>query len=259
MSTKILFIIPSKQRAEVFAKYTFRWLKNSGVDYVVMLEKPDVEAYKAIGLDGEHIITMLKLNQGLGYSLQTGKEYAEHMGYDAIFKLDDDIIWFSLRGVHMKKDPEERTQQFTDSFKYALKLTQQILDKKPKVGAVCFPYRNQMYEKKDYELNKKLQTAYAVRLNVYKPIPQISSQEDYYAYITVRKAGYSTVRLSNIGIDLGIEVGQGEGGLQSEVFNRQEMAGKEVRLIQSMFSGIAIKKKPGTSWGYEIDFKRTKL
>lgn len=258
---KILTIVPSKQRVEEFERYTWRWLQHIESDYVIMLEESDVSDYcSKLGIPKENIISLSQSNQGLGYSLMCASIYAKDSGYEAIFKIDDDVNKFRKRKQPEPESEEEGTKQRVENFKYALKLVDQILSENKQVGAVGFPYDNQMYETSDFSVNKKLQTCYAVRLDLYNPIPEISSQEDYYAYINVRKAGYKTVRLDNLGISLGIDVGQGDGGLQSkDLMARQESAKKEVQLLQKMFPGLAVKKKEGTAWGYEIDFRRSKL
>lgn len=255
---KILIFVPSKNRVEIFEKYTFRWLKEL-MDYKVFLEPQDVEAYKTLGLDDENIVVLPENNQGLGYSLSKVKQYAEDNSYDAVWKIDDDIKSFIRKGTkETGLSEEERTYARADAFRDALRVVEDVLSKKPQVGAIGFPYSFQQWQtEKNIDLDKKLQTSYIVRTNLFSPKPEISTQEDYYAYIRVRMAGYHSARINVFGLDLGVEVGGGTGGLQD--FDRATMSETEKELIKQEFPNIVFKKKADRAWGWEVDFKKSNL
>ncbi len=69
---RVLAIVPSKGRADVFAKYGKKFVDSLGVDSVVVLEKEDYDNY-----DHPNKLMLEKSNAGLGYSLSCGKQYAK--------------------------------------------------------------------------------------------------------------------------------------------------------------------------------------
>lgn len=251
---KTLCIIPSKGRPEELAKYTLEWIVDSGVAYVVVVEPKEAKLYEPLGCP---LMVLPKNDRGLGYSLGHAREFAFERGYEAIWKIDDDIKKFRKRYQHVHKDPLKAHEQRVETFLELYRLVGHIMYTKPRVGAIGFPYDGQMFGDRPYELNKKLQTSYVIRTKLYNPRPDISTQEDYHTSIQVLKAGYKLIRLSHYGIALGIEVGKGAGGLQS--FDRKKLAEAEMKLLKKEYPGLAFKYKSGTNWGYEVDFKRSRM
>lgn len=99
---KTLVIVPSKQRPEVFEKYTKPFITNLGLDSLLILEKEDYKNYNFYNK-----LELKESNQRLGYALLQGKKYAEKHGYDLIFKIDDDVKEIG----NVKKDLEKIYKQ----------------------------------------------------------------------------------------------------------------------------------------------------
>lgn len=251
---RILKFVPSKNRAEIFKKHTASWL-NPDEDTKLFIEPQDREQYSFV--PEENIVVLPENDKGLGYSLYNVKQYAVEHGYDAIWKIDDDIGKFRKRKQKQPENPAERILQKQSNFDEIEKVATQILRNKKQVGAIGFPYDNEMYEAKDYSINQKLQTSYIVRTELFDPRPEISTQEDYWAYIHVRMQGYAVVRFGNYGISLGVEVGGGTGGLQD--FDRKQLITGEMEYIRNIYPNIVFKAKPNSKWGYEVDFVKSKL
>jgi hypothetical protein len=185
-----------------------------------------------------NVVLLNENNRGLGYATATAKEYAVQHGYDLLFKVDDDVQ--AIGSV------EQDIERLMRAFEI------------PTIGAVCFPYSFEFYAKTDKlfsRANKRVQTCYIIRTEAYKPTEQVSTFEDFYQFLLLRQAGYDTLYCSKHLIKCK-PVGGGKGGLQ--LFDRKEMAKREIALFQSIDPTIGIVHKPEKPWCYEPKFTSPK-
>jgi len=227
---KCLVIIPSKARPDNIAKYTIPFVESMGLDYRIFVEPQDEQNYIAF----PNVIILPANNRGLGYSTMYAKKYAIDNGYDLIFKIDDDVQAIG----EIQKDLDKILASFKIS----------------KVGAVVFPYDFEFYAKTEKlftRVNKRIQTCYIIRTSLYKPSEEISTFEDFYEYLLLRQKGYDTLYCSKHLIKCS-PVGQGKGGLQ--VFDRSEMALKEIQIFKSIDPSIEVIEKPKKPWKFEPKF-----
>ena len=227
---RCLVIIPSKARPNNIKKYTIPFVKRLGLDYRIFVEPQDEQNYSEF----QNVIILPANDKGLGYSTMCAKKYAVNNGYDLVFKIDDDVK--SIGEI------EKDIHKILASFKIS------------KVGAVVFPYDFEFYAKTEKlftRVNKRIQTCYIIRTSIYKPSDEISTFEDFYEYLLLRQKGYDTLYCSKHLIKCS-PVGQGKGGLQ--VFDRSEMALKEIQIFKSIDSSIEVIEKPDKPWKYEPKF-----
>jgi hypothetical protein len=230
---KCLVFIASKARADVLMSNALPFAKRLGLDYRIFVEPQDEQAYKM-----SNVVLLRENNRGLGYATASAKEYAVRHGYELLFKVDDDVQ--SIGSV----------EQDIDRLIRAFKM--------PTIGAVCFPYSFEFYAKTDKlfsRVNKRMQTCYMVRTEAYSPSSQVSTFEDFYQFLQLRQLGYDTLYCSKHLIKCK-PVGGGKGGLQ--LFDRKEMAKREIALFQSIDPTIGIVHKPGKPWAYEPKFNSPK-
>lgn len=227
---RCLVIIPSKARPDNIKKYTIPFMQRLGLDYRIFIEPQDENNYKQY----QSVVILPSNNQGLGYSTMYAKKYANDNGYDLIFKIDDDVKSIG----EIEKDINKIIQSF----------------KIPKVGAVVFPYDFEFYAKTEKlfsRINKRIQTCYIIRTSIYEPRQDVSTFEDFYEYLILRQKQYDTLYCSKHLIKCS-PVGKGNGGLQ--VFDRSEMALKEIQIFKSIDPTIQVIEKPDRPWKYEPKF-----
>lgn len=230
---KILVAIPSKKRPENIIKYVLPFVNRLGIDYKIFIEPQDANLYNYanIELHNENDI-------GLGGALLSIKKFAIKNKYDAIFKIDDDV-----KGIgEVEKDMEKLTK--------ALSI--------PNVAAICFPYKFEFYAKTEKlftRVNKRIQTAYLIKVNSFRPSKDINTFEDFYQFLQIRLNGEDTLYCSKHLIDCA-PVGSGKGGLQD--FDRELMAKKEIALFRAIDSTISLIHKPDKAWKYEPKFNDKK-
>jgi len=226
---KCLVLIPSKGRPSNVERFVMPFMKRLGLDYRIFVEPQDIAAYSF-----PNVVCIGENNKGLGYSTSFAKQYAKDKGYDLMFKVDDDV-----RGIgEIEKDIDKLLDVFQNH----------------KVGAVCFPYSFEFYAKTKKlftRKNKRIQTCYIIRTSVFNPSEQVSTFEDFYQFLLLRKAGYDTLYCSRHLIECS-PVGGGAGGLQS--FDRSAMALKEINIFKSIDSSIGTVSKPDKPWKYEPKF-----
>lgn len=227
---KCLVAIPSKCRSKNIERYVLPFVNKLGLDYKIFIEPQDYESYKAYS----NIIILPENNKGLGYSTMHIKKYAEENGYDLIFKNDDDVKSIG------------QIENDIDKILSAFQLK--------KIGAVVFPYSFEFYSKTEKlftRINKRVQTSYIIRTDIFEPREDVSTFEDFYEYLILRKKGYDTLFCSRHLIECA-PVGGGQGGLQ--LFDRSEMALKEIQIFKSIDPTIAVISKPDKPWKYEPKF-----
>lgn len=226
---KILVCIPSKGRAENIKKYTLPFVKRLNLDYRIFVEPQDKSAYNY-----DFVEVHEKNNIGLGGALVNCKKYAEKNGYDVILKLDDDV---SAIG---------NIEDDIDKIKKGLSIS--------KVSAICFPYSFEFYSKSDKMFtreNKRLQTAYFIKTERFRPNENVSTFEDFYQFLQIINRNEKTLFCSKHLIKCNA-VGKGKGGLQ--LFDREIMAKKEISIFKQIDSTISVIVKKDKPWKYEPKF-----
>lgn len=226
---KCLVCIPSKARPNNIKKYIEPFMQRLGLDYRIFVEPQDYEQYKF-----DNVIVLDANNKGLGYATSFAKNYAEENGYDLVFKIDDDTK--SIGQI------ENDIEQVLNSFSFK------------KLGAVVFPYSFEWYAKTEKlftRVNKRIQTCYIIRTKLWRPSKYVSTFEDFYEYLLLRNDNYDTLYCSKHLIDCA-PVGGGSGGLQ--VFDRSDMALKEISIFKSIDPTVKVISKPDKAWKYEPKF-----
>lgn len=226
---KCLVCIPSKGRPNNISKYVESFMKRLGLDYRIFVEPQDAGQYKF-----ENVVLLDANDKGLGYATSFAKAYAEEKGYDLIFKIDDDTKAIG----EIEKDWSRVIKAFNIK----------------KVGAIVFPYSFEWYAKSDKlftRANKRIQTCYIIRTNLWRPTEAVSTFEDFYEFLLLRNDNYDTLYCSKHLIDCA-PVGGGVGGLQ--MFDRSEMALNEINIFKSIDPTIKVISKPDKPWKYEPKF-----
>jgi hypothetical protein len=227
---KCLVCIPSKGRPGNIEKYTMPFMQRLKLDYRIFVEPQDYQSYRKY----PNVIQHEKDNIGLGGALLSCKKYAEQNGYDVIFKIDDDV-----QGVG-------QIENDLDKIGKAMSI--------PQVSAISFPYDFEFYAKTSKMFtreNKRIQTAYFIKTDKYRPSVDVSTFEDFFQFMQIILNGEKTLYCSKHQIKCA-PVGSGVGGLQ--MFDRSEMAKKEIQIFKSYDSTIGVVEKPEKPWKYEPKF-----
>jgi hypothetical protein len=230
---KCLVAIPSKGRPNNIRNITIPFLKRLGLDYKIFVEPQEADVYNF-----DNVIVHDENNIGLGAALVNVKKYAEKNNYDVILKIDDDVKAIG----EIEKDLAK--------IQKAMSL--------PQISAICFPYKFEFYSKSDKMFtreNKRLQTAYFIKTKKFRPSKDVSTFEDFYQFLQIINNNEKTLFCSKHLIDCKT-VGQGKGGLQ--LFDRSEMAKKEIEIFRKIDSSISVILKPNKSWKYEPKFNDKK-
>lgn len=202
---KILIIIPSKGRPIQLKALTGDWLFKSGIDYKILIEPQDMNAY----WEFENILQLPENDMGMEYAQLQGKLYAEQHGYDVIFKIDDDIEgWTTMN----KKDKKSNTNRFLQ----IIKDIEKPLEKDEIVG-ISFGYRQEFWHDKTwFGINQRFQSCYVVKTKYYQPyLYQYNGKgmwEDMINFLRVIKDGHKVLRYGKYQMDTRVESGM-EGGL----------------------------------------------
>lgn len=226
---RILVCVPSKGRPDNIKKITIPFVKRLGLDYKIFIEPCDVDKYNF-----DNIVVHKENGIGLGGALENIKAYAKSKNYDVILKIDDDVLGIG----HIEND--------IDKIKKAL-----LIDR---VSAICFPYDFEFYAKTKKMFtreNKRLQTAYFIKTNRFRPSFKVSTFEDFYQFLQIVNKNEKTLYCSKHLIKCK-PVGGGAGGLQ--LFDRSEMAKKEIKIFKQIDPSISVISKPKKPWKYEPKF-----
>lgn len=249
MLDKLLIALPTKGRADTINKHTWSWLQYIKEQFVVWVEREEFEEYSRI-IPKDHLVVLPKSNQGLGYAKEQIKKFAEENEFEYIFKVDDDIAGWcdATRGSSKKGEAGAKV------LKQALQDCIEELEKHPQVGAIGFPYRNEMWDvKKWVSVNGRLQTAYISRTKDFHADKRISHFEDLAHFINLRAHNRSTLRYGLIGIDCE-PVGKNAGGHQ--LMDRGTQAQSEIDLIRSeIYPALRVKRVFDKAWNFEPDLK----
>ena len=227
---KTLVIVPSKQRPEVFEKYTKPFITNLGLDSLLILEKEDYDNYNF-----NNKLELEESDMGIGYALLHGKKYAEKHGYELIFKIDDDVKEIG----NIKDDLEEIYKQMANN---------------PEISAVGFPYSFQFYDKSEQlftHINKRLQTCYIIKTKSFTPKTEISTFEDFSQFLHIIQRGEKTLYCARHMIKCK-PVGGGKGGCQC--FDRRKQAEKEIKIFNQIDPSVGFIVKENKPWYYEPKF-----
>lgn len=246
---KLLFAIPSKNRVEILKDNALAWVPAVGTDWKVFVEPQDYEKYAPLVTE-PNLVPLPKNNQGLGYAKQTIKAYAERHGYTHIFKLDDDIRGFT--NYRKKLDPVD-TAQWVAEFLLDI---EKAFEEYPQVKAVAFPYSFEMYEKKQWEVTKRVQTAYVVATESLYVNPAVSVFEDFAVGLHILVNGGLVVKYGLAGINMGVKVGGGTGGHQS--YDRYAQAVSELDELRKLYPPLNFRKVP-KPWKIEPDLSSVDL
>lgn len=250
MKPKILIAIPSKDRVATLEKYTYDWIKFiHGADWYVFIEPQDRIKYGEL-LHGEDMVVMDKDNQGLGYAKKFIKDYAVRMGYDFVFKIDDDIRGMTNYRTTLKRE------QCAKFFTSQLDVLMRAFTDFPILKAITFPYRGEMFDRIPWQVTKRIQTCYIMRTSAMHADPDISVFEDFAQGIDILTKGGVIQRYGLMGIDCGVKVGGGTGGHQS--FDRKEKALKEAPLLQKIYPPLQFRDVE-KSWAIEPDIRSIKI
>lgn len=248
----ILVAVPSKDRVDIWKKYTGSWLTKLEHDYKTFVEPQDEEKYKSAEIDVE---VLDKNDKGLGYAKSKIIEYAEENGYDLIMKCDDDIRGFTrLRKVN---ETPEKSAQTLDN---ALNDINDFMESYPAVGVVGFPYRNEMYDREDikkgFTTTKAVRTCYVSKPKYFCPDPEIKVFEDFSVGIACLADGERVFKYHKTGIDLGKSVGEGKGGHQA--FDRKERALDAAERLREIYPPLTF-REVDKRWGIEPDVRSIKI
>lgn len=226
---KCLVCVPSKNRPNNIKKFVEPFMKRLGLDYKIFVEPQDLKNYNF-----KNVVSLDSNNNGLGYSMSQAKKYCIENGYDICFKIDDDVV--SIGEI------EKDINKILDAFKIK------------RIGAVVFPYDFEFYAKTKKlftRVNKRVQTCYLIRTEIFNPQKEVSTFEDFYQFLNLISKGYNTLYCSRHLIKCNA-VGYGVGGLQD--FDRSEMALKEINIFKSIDPTIEVISKPNKPWKYEPKF-----
>jgi hypothetical protein len=245
---EVLSVVPSKGRAELLSDRTLSWLCLTKYPFYIFVEPQDYEAYQKT-VPSESLIKLDMDDQGLGYAkwfIEKWISRHEDLKGAAVFKLDDDIRGWNERGA--PSSPEKSAKLFERAIAAGLG----AFSKYPDVAAICFPYRWELYEPKQWSsLNSRLQSAYLIRARYFKGNPKISTFEDFYNYLWLRSLNKLTLRYGLIGLDN--DVGKAAGGMQS--FDRRAMAPEELKIFREIYPALQARKVEGKGWTIEPSLK----
>lgn len=246
---KILIAIPSKNRVEILKQNALTWLKTCGYDWQVFVEPQDLMQYQIIVSDS-NLVVIGGNDKGLGFCKRAIKQYANLHGYTHIFKIDDDVKGFTK--FRQRLSDEEHAVWFKD---FTIEIMEG-LQLHPRIKAVAFPYHFEMYEKKKWEISKRVQTAYIVQTDAMHISDDISVFEDFATGLKIIADGNLVVKYGMAGILMGVKVGGGTGGHQS--FDRFEQAKKEVIELRKIYPPLNFRKvdKP---WKIEPDLSSVEI
>ena len=245
---KILNIVFSKGRADNIGDLTLSWLPLVDYDdYLVVVEPQDWSKYLAV-LPKDALYQLPKNDQGLGYAKNIIREYALKNRYDAIFKLDDDIIGWAGQDRKLKKG-----KACVPVFNTILKDCCEAFEKHPDVQAVGFPYSFEMYEvRKWIGVNLRLQSNYLCRTKYFVGDPRVKLFEDFHNYLYIRANQGITLRYGYAGQGMK-PVGKFKGG--TALLDRKQQAEENIKIFRELYPALKAKKVTDKPWQLEPDMR----
>ena len=245
---KALIVVPTKGRIDKVGKHTLSWLINAPFDWILLVEPQEADLFRYFYKENviSHLLVLPKNDMGLGYALKFIKNYAITKGYDLVWKIDDDISawgeWFNE-----EKRGTKARQHSAATFIRLVNDGIAIFESNPSVGAISYPYRNELF-KYGCTLDKRLQTAYAIRPELWEILEDRGNFEDFIASIGVWKSGHSILRYGHVGID-GLDVGKTPGGFQC--FERGNSSRITLEKLQVYWPDIVTRRVENRQWKQE--------
>lgn len=231
-----------------------------GKDWILAVEPQESKLYQKFFPQWvDHLLILPENNKGLTYSLMAIKEYAIVNGYDLVFKIDDD-----MKGWYGKERKSGNTDK---AFIRGLKACEEkmgavesigVFEKEktallPLVGAIGFPYSNQMFEVgEEWGERGRLQTCYLIRPWEWYLNPKMKDNDDFSAFIYLRFSGKRALRYNWLGMIVK-PVAKNPGGLQ--MFNRRETMVESNALLRQEFPLLKFRKVEGKPWDEEPDMR----
>lgn len=214
----------------------------------VFVEPQQFHDYQKV-IPTEHLCALPENDKGLTYAMNQIGDYAARNGFEYVFKIDDDVYGFT--GRYGARSNEQRARE---KLQLALTEIEHALDTNPLLGAVGFPYHNELYEEKIWgNVNSRLQTCYVIRTRFVPLPPDAFEWSDFAHTLRVRGAGFATIRY---GAAMNCcPVGGTSGGAQD--FNRKRLAEASREAFMRLWPGLQWKTTTH-AWGIEPDFRRTK-
>lgn len=248
---KTLIYIPTKNRVEILKKNTFPWvLLVKHADVCFTIEPQDMDQYSF--LPPENVLPLEENDQGLGYANEVVKRFAGEKGYEYIFKIDDDV-----KGFTQWRKVLATSEEIAEHVDAVIEEAENSFKEHENLKAITFPYSFQLFEEKDWELTKRVQTAYIVRTGDYYATKDLSVFEDFAVGISILVKGGKIALNTRVGIDLGVPVGGGTGGHQS--FDRYKRSVEDAFKLRKLYPPLRFKKVDKKGWAIEPDLRSIDL
>lgn len=233
MTAPILKIcVPSKSRAEIFAKKTLAILKHTSLPWAVFVEPHEVLAYKKYASKSQ-IVVLRESDQGLGYSLNTIREHCLSEGVKFVWKMDDDIHhWYSSPRVISK----EQQGKLLDSVLLNV-LGAGLAIGSSLLGGISFPSNYFHTDWRDFtHVNKMFETTYIVRVeNWFVPPSLRGYHEEFVASASLLAEEKVILRTGKLAWSA--DLSSFSGGLQA--FDRQYEQEKFYNVLERQFPKLA--------------------
>jgi len=225
---KILIAIPSYNRPYRIEKTTGHWIKEIKNADVRVFVCPSQYPYYIQTLPSEMVVKGAVQGIDSGYidQLIQIREYAKENGYDAIWKVDDDMS-FKKRGIkkheiakHTDLSILEICAKFKDDPEISAIGVSNVMDwlRSEKTG---FKPRSNNFSGN-----------YIIRTNLYSIHNDLLLHDDLILYLELKVNGHGKI-LTYYGLHQDAALGTNEGGLQS--FDRLNMSKECYRIMQSKY------------------------
>jgi hypothetical protein len=231
MSKLVKICVPSKGRAELFAKKTFRILEHTKLPWSVFVEPQDEREYKKL-IPHSRIEVLGRDNKRLGYALASIRDHCLEEGIQFVWKMDDDVNhWYCQTRV----SPKEDQGKFLDDVRNLLKSAKRTLKKR--LGGFSFPGHFRHEDWRDFtHVNKMFETTYIVNTrNWFVPPVLEGYHEEFVATSYLVKGGYVLPRVGKYCWTADLSVA--EGGLQS--FDRVKEQEDAYKLLEEEYPELA--------------------
>lgn len=247
----LLIAIPSKGRVDRVLKASMSYSTRLGHECKVFVEPQDasayIEAFAELGLQ-ERLVVLRANDQGLGYVHVAIKEYAQAHGFSHVFRLDDDIpYWspgFGSAQENISSTPIVLAQALDDCL--------DLMARQPLLKAVGFNYKTFMHLAADtpmFSMNTRLQGCFVIDAASMYGNPRVSMWEDFYATLGIWVNGGFTARHLHAGLHW-TQIGKEAGGLQT--FDRVKMAEESLAIMRKMYPPLKL-RRVDQPWGWEPD------
>ena len=254
----VMIGVPSKGRAELFHKKTYKILKECAVPWRVFVEPQDYESYLRL-IPESRIVELKKNDKGLGYSLRKIRRTAIKAGYDFVWKMDDDVNhWYENSRVSPKEDQGTMLEEASDLLDAAEECLGEHL------GGISFGGKFFHQDWRPFtHIGKMFETTYIVRAqDWFLPRTLRGYHEEFVASAKLHTLGLITLRCGKFCWNA--DLSTAEGGLQS--FDRKKEQEKYFGVLQRQFpelvkltEGVDYVQKTGESFKVTDKKKFNKL